>query len=74
MAKTLRPATAAKPQVFFENGCIVIRQMVVCGEKPTVNVFLNNRAVPKSSKYATDIAQDGLGHIVTFHIKEVTIM
>ena len=73
MAKTCRPAAPAKPLVSYENGCIVIRQQVVCGDQPTVNIFFNNRSLPKSAKYSTEVVPDGLAHLVTFRIKEVTM-
>ncbi|XP_067934437.1 twitchin-like [Watersipora subatra] len=70
MAKTFRPVLSSKPEVLYDNGCIIIRQYVVCGERPVVTVFLNNRVLPKSAKHSTDISEDGLAHLVTHRIKE----
>lgn len=65
---------SAKPQVYYENGYIIIRQVLVCGQRPDINVFFNNKAVPRSSKFVTDVIQDDLSHVVTFKIKDVSIL
>ena len=72
MAKATQPMLASKPEVFFENGCIVIRQFVVAGQQPNVTLFFNNKPLQRSAKYIPDIQQDGLAHVVTYKIKDVS--
>lgn len=72
MAKTAKPMLTVKPEVYFADGYLIIRQYLVCGQQPTVNVFLNNKAVPRSPKYITDVKPDGLAHMVVFKIKDVS--
>jgi len=73
LAKTYKPAVTSSPQINFQNGCIVIKQYVVSGEKPTVNIFFNNKPLPRTPKYSTEVAQEDLAHLITFRIKEVQI-
>lgn len=73
MAKTVKPSIFSTPKVYYSNGYIVIKQYIVSGHEPQVNVFFNNRAVTKSPKFVSEVQQEDLAHAVTFKIKEVCL-
>jgi len=67
------PDLSGAMRVYFQDGCLYFVQYARCATQPTVNLYMNNRPVPRTTRYTSTVVKEGDEYVITYKIMQVSM-